>query len=90
MCEDERDRQPKAGGDGAGVRARLEEAAGDCDGQEEFAAFSIRSKEELFYLRKLAQVMDVHRVPHLQARAWISFSMDRYIDRLAAYAHHSL
>jgi asparagine synthase (glutamine-hydrolysing) len=60
------------------------------DGQEEFAAFSIRSKEELFYLRKLAQVMDVHRVPHLQARAWISFSMDRYIDRLAAYAHHSL
>jgi hypothetical protein len=29
-------------------------------------------------------------VPHLQARAWISFPMDRYRDKLAAYAHHSL
>ena len=61
-----------------------------CDGQVEFDAFSIRSKEELFYLRELAQVMDVNRVPHLRARAWISFSMDRYLDRLSGYAHHSL
>jgi asparagine synthase (glutamine-hydrolysing) len=88
-------------GAGAGLGAgkdsawknRFEQAISDADlrdGQKEFAAFSVRSKEELFYLRTLAQAMDVYRVPHLQTRAWISFSMDRYVDRLKAYAHHSL
>lgn len=96
-----RDRAKVPFGAGAGLatgqdsvwKTRIEDAISDCDlrdGQEEFEAFSIRSKEELFYLRKLARAMDVFRVPHLQRRAWISFSMDRYLDRLTAYAHHSL
>lgn len=96
-----RDRAKVPFGTGAGIgvgkdsgwKSRFEQSISDDDlrdGQKEFAAFSIRSKEELFYLRKLEQVMDVYRVPHLQARAWISFSMDRYLDRLSGYAHHSL
>jgi asparagine synthase (glutamine-hydrolysing) len=73
--------------------ARFDDAISDsdfADGQSEFEAFNIRSKEELFYLRKLAQTMDVFRVPHLRGRAWISFPMERYLDKLGAYAHHSL
>ena len=96
-----RDRAKVPFGAGAGLAAGKDSAWKNCfaqaisdddlrDGQEEFSAFSIRSKEELFYLRKLSQVLDVHRVPHLQARAWISFSMERYLDRLTAYAPHSL
>jgi asparagine synthase (glutamine-hydrolysing) len=96
-----RDRAKVPFGAGAGLGAgkdsawknRFEQAISDADlrdGQEEFAAFSVRSKEELFYLRKLTEAMDVYRVPHLQTRAWISFSMDRYVGRLKAYAHHSL
>ncbi len=60
------------------------------DGQAEFAAFNVQSKEELFYLRKLAQIIDVNRVPHLRDRAWISFSVARHIEKLKAYAHFSL
>ncbi len=60
------------------------------DGQKEFAAFNIQSKEELFYLRKLAAVIDVNRVPHLRDRAWISFSVAEHAEELKAYAHYSL
>ena len=38
------------------------------DGEKEFAAFEIASKEELFYLRALARHVDVNRVPHLKSR----------------------
>jgi asparagine synthase (glutamine-hydrolysing) len=37
------------------------------DGQRRFAAFDIRSKEELLYLQSLSDTMDVWRVPHLTA-----------------------
>ena len=60
------------------------------DGQKQFAAFNIQTKEELFYLRALAQVIDVTRVPHLRDRAWISFSVDQHREQLKAYAHASL
>ena len=38
------------------------------DGQREFAAFKIGSKEELFFIRALAAKMDVNRIPHLRGR----------------------
>ena len=60
------------------------------DGQKQFAAFNIQTKEELFYLRSLAQKFDVNRVPHLRDRAWISFSVDQHREQLKAYAHASL
>jgi asparagine synthase (glutamine-hydrolysing) len=97
-----RDRTKVPIGEGAGLdvsprdsawKMRFNEAITDGelnDGQQEFEAFNIRSKEELFYLRKLARTMDIFRVPHLRGRAWISFPVARYRDKLAAYAHHGL
>jgi len=38
------------------------------DGQRQFAAFGIATKEELFYMRCLAASMDVGRIPHLRGR----------------------
>jgi asparagine synthase (glutamine-hydrolysing) len=38
------------------------------DGQRQFAAFGITTKEELFYIRALATGMDVNRIPHLRGR----------------------
>jgi asparagine synthase (glutamine-hydrolysing) len=43
------------------------------DGQARYAAFDLRSKEELLYLDKLAESMDVWRVPHLRARTRLIF-----------------
>jgi asparagine synthase (glutamine-hydrolysing) len=89
-------------GEGAGLdmqpedsiwKARFNEAISDEDlreGQKEFEVFKVQSKEELFYLRRLSQSMDVFRVPHLRDRAWISFSVARHIEKLKAYAHYSL
>jgi hypothetical protein len=60
------------------------------DGQREFAAFSLQSKEELYYLRQLAAAMDVGRIPHLKDRAWISFDAAEHREQLKAYAHARL
>ncbi len=60
------------------------------DGQRQFADFNIQSKEELYYIRKLSQAMDVNRVPHLRDRAWISFPVMQHMEKLKAYAHFSL
>jgi asparagine synthase (glutamine-hydrolysing) len=43
------------------------------DGKREFAAYDIRTIDELFYLRRLAKTMDISRVPHLRGRARVSF-----------------
>jgi asparagine synthase (glutamine-hydrolysing) len=97
-----RDRTKVPIGEGAGIhvspqdsawKTRFNEAITDrdlCDGQREFEAYNIRSKEELLYLRKLTQTMDVSRVPHLRGRAWISFPVARYKDQLTRYTHHVL
>jgi len=97
-----RDRTKVPFGEGAGLdvspqdsgwKARFNAAISDedlRDGQREFEGFSIQSKEELFYIRKLAQVMDVSRVPHLRDRAWISFSVSQNIEKLKSFAHFSL
>lgn len=89
-------------GEGAGLEAsargsawqrRFEAAIPDADfrdGQREFAAFALQSKEELYYLRQLAAAMDVNRIPHLKDRAWISFDMGRHGEQLKTYAHATL
>jgi asparagine synthase (glutamine-hydrolysing) len=82
-----------AGRQGSGWKRRFEAAISDSDfreGRVEYAAFNIQSKEELYYLRKLAAAMDVRRIPHLRDRAWISFSVAQHADQLKAYAHYSL
>ena len=38
------------------------------DGQREFSDFAVATKEELFYLRSLANSVDVKRIPHLRGR----------------------
>jgi asparagine synthase (glutamine-hydrolysing) len=97
-----RDRMKVPFGEGAGIDAspessswkmRFNEAISDrqlLEGRVEFAPFNIQSKEELFYIQKLAQVMDINRVPHLRDRAWISFPVGQYREKLKAYAHSSL
>jgi asparagine synthase (glutamine-hydrolysing) len=97
-----RDRSKVPFGEGAGLdvspldsawKKRFDAAISDRDfreGRMQFAGFNIQTKEELFYLRKLAQVIEVERVPHLRDRAWISFSVARHHEKLKAYAHYSL
>jgi asparagine synthase (glutamine-hydrolysing) len=62
-----------AGGDaeGSGWLDLFEAALSDADfqdGQREFADFKIGTKEELFFMRTLADKMDVKRIPHLRGR----------------------
>ena len=95
-----RGKMPFDGGAGLDVspqnsawKRRFEELVSDhdlADGQREYADFQIQSKEELYYIRKLSQVMDVSRVPHLRDRAWISFPVMQHMEKLKAYAHFSL
>jgi asparagine synthase (glutamine-hydrolysing) len=97
-----RDRAKVPFGEGAGLdvspqesswKARFNAEISDRelhDGQKEFATFAIQSKEEFYYVRKLAQVMDIRRVPHLTDRAWISFPVMEKLEKLKAYAHFSL
>lgn len=97
-----RDRTKVPFGEGAGLdvspqdsawKARFNGAISDSDlrdGQQQFEGFSVQSKEELFYIRKLAQAIDIRRVPHLRDRAWISFPVMQNIEKLKAFAHFSL
>ena len=95
-----RDRAKVPFGEGAGLdtgkngwKRRFEEAISDrefADGKKEFEAFKVQSKEELYYLRKLAEAIDVTRVPHLRDRAWISFPVQQHLEKLKAHAHFSL
>ena len=52
------------------------------DGKREFEGFDIQTKEELYYLRKLADAMDVSRVPQLRARTRIQFPSYDMDERL--------
>ena len=97
-----RDRTKVPFGEGAGLdvspqdsvwKRRFNEAISDADladGQKEFEAFRVQSKEELFYLRKLTQDFDVGRVPHLRDRAWISVPVMQHLEKLKAHPHFSL
>ena len=97
-----RDRTKVPFGEGAGLDATPESSSWKLrfndaisardlqDGQKEFAAFGVQTREELFYIRKLAAAMDISRVPHLRGRASISFPIEKYRDKLKAYAYASL
>ncbi len=95
-----RDRTKVPFGEGAGLDtgrdgwiSRFEDEISDAEfgaADREFGGFKVQSKEELFYLRKLAAVIDVTRVPHLRDRAWISFSVQQHLEKLKAHAHFSL
>ena len=53
------------------MKTHVEATITDADyrqGRREFAAWAIASKEELYYIRKLAGTMDIARVPHLKGR----------------------
>jgi asparagine synthase (glutamine-hydrolysing) len=54
------------------------------DGQKEFAAFALRSKEELYYLRALAATMDISRVPHLTGRVALSLPPEARGEKIPA------
>jgi asparagine synthase (glutamine-hydrolysing) len=97
-----RDRTKVPFGEGAGLDAtpdasswkmRFNEAISDrelLEGRIEFEPFRIQTKEELFYIRTLAQSFDVNRVPHMRDRATISFPVGQYREKLKAYTHFSL
>ncbi len=55
------------------------------DGQRQFAAYDLRSKEELLYLRALSQTLDITRVPHLAARERLNFPTLKRMERVAEY-----
>lgn len=79
-----RDRSKILFSEGAGLKAssdeyawdeRFEDAVSDLEfveGLKRYAAFNIRSKEELYYLSLLHQGMDVFRMPQLRGRARIT------------------
>lgn len=55
--------------------ARFDDLVSDADladGVKQFDGFGVETKEDLFYLRALAETMDVTRVPHLCGRMRIS------------------
>ena len=93
-----RDRRKVPFGEGSGLDAgpagspwkrRFHDLVSDRDfkdAQREFAGFDIASKEELYYLRKLSQKLDVRRVSHLRGRAQISFRLTQQLPRLREYA----
>ncbi|HWF64566.1 MAG TPA: asparagine synthase C-terminal domain-containing protein, partial [Rhizomicrobium sp.] len=59
------------GSETAGWMSLFEDAVSDtefADGKKQFAGFDLAGKEEFFYLRALAPVMDVTRVAHLKSR----------------------
>jgi asparagine synthase (glutamine-hydrolysing) len=97
-----RDRTKIPFGEGAGLDVTPENSTWKCrfneiisdaellEGRVEFSEFDIRTKEELHYIRKLAQTMEISRVPHLRDRAWISFPVSQNRKKLEAYAHFSL
>jgi asparagine synthase (glutamine-hydrolysing) len=74
-------------------KVRLNEEISDRDlfeGRMEFDGFGIQTKEDLFYLRKLAETLPVKRVPHLRGRAFINFPIAKYMDKLKQYSHFSV
>ncbi len=93
-----RDRRKIPFGEGSGLdvspagspwKRRFDELVSDRDlrdAQREFDGFDIPGKEELYYLRKLSQRMDVRRVPHLRGRARISFKLMQRLVDLEEYA----
>ena len=67
---------------------RAEAALSDrdfADGRRRFAAFDLRTKEELLYLQTLAARIDVDRAPHLRSRLRLEAPDMPGLETLAAY-----
>jgi len=63
---------------GSALMQRFDEAISDTDftdGKFEFSEFDIQTKEELYYIWKLTEKMDVRRVPHLRERTRIALPL---------------
>ena len=96
-----RDRRKLPLGEGSGFdqgpsqspwRALAEQSISDLeyrDGQKRYPQFDLRTKEELFYLTKLAEVLDLARVPHLSARSRMRFPKVDGMERLRPYTLQS-
>ncbi len=92
-----RDRAKRPLNEGTGLDAsqtdspwarRADAALSDRDlveGRRRFAAYDLRSKEELLYLQTLAQRIDVDRAPHLSSRLRLEAPDMPGLDQLAAY-----
>jgi asparagine synthase (glutamine-hydrolysing) len=97
-----RDRTKVPFGEGAGLnvgpknsawKQRFDAAISDAelaDGKRLFDGFNVQSKEELFYLLRLSQAIDISRVPHLRDRAWISVPVMQHLEKLKAHPYFSL
>jgi asparagine synthase (glutamine-hydrolysing) len=97
-----RDRTKVPFGEGAGLnvspqdsswKQRFNDAISDDDlrdGKKLFVGFKVQSKEDLYYLRRLSETIDVTRVPHLRDRAWISVPVMQHLEKLKAHPHFSL
>jgi asparagine synthase (glutamine-hydrolysing) len=97
-----RDRTKVPFGEGAGLnvgphdsawKQRFNDAISDDelrDGKKLFDGFKVQSKEDLYYLRRLSETIDVTRVPHLRDRAWISVPVMQHLEKLKAHPHFSL
>ena len=69
-------------------RALAEQSLSDLDyrdGQRRYSQFDLRTKEEMFYLTKLAEVLDLSRVPHLSTRSRMRFPTVKGMERLNPY-----
>ena len=70
------------------MKSFFEERISDRDyaeGRNRFRSYDLETKEELFYLRKLADQMDISRVPHLKGRLKLEVPAIEKQDRLKAY-----
>jgi asparagine synthase (glutamine-hydrolysing) len=52
------------------------------DGIREFGPYDIHTKEELYYLRRLSQTMDISRVPHLCGRARVMLPVENSVPKI--------
>jgi asparagine synthase (glutamine-hydrolysing) len=70
------------------LRRRVEALVSDrefADGRRRFAGYALASKEEYYYLTRLAKVLDVERVPHLKGRLRIAAPDIARASEYAAY-----
>ena len=92
-----RDRRKVPGNEGSGFdvgpndspwRTHAEQTISDAqfsDGKRLFESFDLRTKEEFLYLSKLAELVDVSRIPHLKIRARLRFPTVKNMERLSQY-----
>jgi asparagine synthase (glutamine-hydrolysing) len=76
----------KIGNPWEAIAAETVSDADMADGLKLYSPFSLRSKEELMYIKILSKSMDVFRVPHLKMRRDISLPNIKMMDVLLGYS----